>query len=146
MGIKSVKVERKDPPSATIEWCEASLRFRRPRTDDAIPDHDAMLDAQADYPGLGVDTAWLCMLLGACYLPDPEDGEIVGWREFAVRAQANDIAFSDLCRSFDNAFPEFSLWLRGRLKNAPSASGSASDAVSPESPSPQAAPSESAQA
>lgn len=127
--------QRSDPADATLTYMDEPLRFARPRVADLQPSREQLDAIGRNFPGLRPDQLLYSHLMGQGYIPDPSEGAMVAWREFAAIAEGNDLAFSDLARQWEEAFPEFSNWTSARL-NAKNDSGARvdSDTESPTSP------------
>lgn len=118
--------DRSDPADATLHYLGEPLRFARPRVSDLQPTREQLDSIGRNFPGLRPDQLLYVHLMGAGYIPDPEEGSIVAWKELATIAEGNDLAFSDLSRQWEKAFPEFSDWTASRL-NAKNDSGAQGD-------------------
>lgn len=138
MGLRKLAEtmpERSDPADATLTYLDEPLRFARPRVGDLQPSREQLEGIGRNFPSLRPDQLLYVHIMGMGYIPDPAEGAIVAWKELATIAEGNDLAFSDLVRQWEQAFPEFSDWTAARFsaKNGSGAQGE-SDTESPTLP------------
>lgn len=107
--------ERTDPADATLIYRNEPLRFARPRVADLQPTREQLDAIGRNFPGLRPDQLLYVHIMGAGYIPEPGEGAMVAWREFATIAESNDLAFADLVRQWESAFPEFTNWTAARF-------------------------------
>lgn len=118
MGLKKAAGStppRTDPAEATILYEGEPLKFSRPRTGDLQPTAEQLNQIARNYPGLRPDQIYQAHLLGQGYVPSADEGEVVAWKLLAEIATANELKFTDLCKDWEKAFPEFSDWASARL-------------------------------
>jgi hypothetical protein len=107
--------ERTDPADATLIYRDEPLRFARPRVANLQPTREQLDAIGRNFPGLRPDQLLYVHIMGAGYIPEPGEGAMVAWKEFATIAQSNDLAFADLVRQWESAFPEFTNWTAARF-------------------------------
>jgi hypothetical protein len=107
--------ERSDPADATLTYMDEPLRFARPRVFDLQPTREQLDAIGRNFPGLRPDQLYYAHIMGRGYIPDPSEGAIVAWKELATIAEGNDLAFADLVKQWESAFPEFSNWTAARF-------------------------------
>lgn len=132
MGLTSAKkavAPRSDASIAVVEWNGETLRFRRPTTASLTIPKEIELAAETDFLDVPETSRWYAIFMGLLYVPDPSEGGIKAWRGLCEIARENDLAFSELTGAFEKAFPEFTDWLAGRLKNALTAAVQESERV-----------------
>lgn len=118
MGLKKAAggiTPRQDPAAATVVFEGEPLKFARPRVGDMQPSSDQLQVITRNFPGLRPDQIYMIHLLGVGYIPEAGEGAVKAWEGFAQIAAANDLLFTDLCKLWENAFPEFSNWTQARL-------------------------------
>lgn len=118
MGLKKAAGSippRQDPASATIVFEGEPLKFSRPRVGDIQPTSDQLQAIGRNFPGLRAEQIYMVHILGTGYIPEAGEGQVKAWEEFAKVAMANDLLFTDLCKLWEAAFPEFSNWTGARL-------------------------------
>lgn len=118
MGLKKAAGSippRQDPADAIVVFEGEPLKFARPRVADIQPTSEQLQQIARNYPGLRPDQIYQIHILGTGYIPEPGEGQVSAWKEFAQIAVANDLLFTDLCKQWEAAFPEFSDWASARL-------------------------------
>lgn len=116
LGLLESVPGRQDPPEVFIEVLGQKLAFARPRVADLSLTPDRAKDIGRAAPGLRPEQIFMCHLLGVGYVPEPGEGTVVGWKVFAQIAAANDLLFSNLCKQWEEGFPEFVDWLGQRVE------------------------------
>lgn len=106
---------RQDPAAATVVFLDKPLKFARPRVGDMQPSSDQLQAISRNFPGLRPDQLYMVHLLGVGYVPKPDEGAVKAWQVLAEIAATNDLLFTDLCKLWESAFPEFSNWTQARL-------------------------------
>jgi hypothetical protein len=120
-----------DPVVAQITVKGVPLAFRRPSPADFKSEAEAAKELAKLAPDYAGSQAALVHILGASYLPDPEEGAVEPYKLMAEIAEKNALFFMDLVEAFFQGFPALSDWLnsRGEAKNA---SGGGTEEIAPE--------------
>lgn len=130
--------DRTDPAEVTITFKGETLRFRRPRLGDMTPSEEQIRNIGKAAPGIGTEPLVMVHVLAMGYIPDPSEGDASGYQLFGGLAIKNDLIFSELCREWEAAFPEFTGYWVTRI-NAKNGSRTAGESAT----APPTVPSES---
>jgi hypothetical protein len=123
MALKSAVANapgRKDPALVTIKVAvgdaEEILTFRRPTTRELTPDREVLDKISRSVSGLRMDQLFTIFVISATYRAAEGEGVVEAYKLFAELSVKNDLLFADICKQWEQAFPEFTDWFTARAQ------------------------------